>query len=81
MSKTDLEYMLHTLIERGGSDLILTVGAAPHVKIDGVLHPFEDAPLTQERVAAPAAAAMTPAQQAEYESRHEMNLALESEAS
>jgi len=79
MDKSDLEYMLQTLIQRGGSDLLLTVGAAPHVKIDGVLHPFEEQPLSAERAATLAASVMTPAQRTEYESRHEMNLALEVE--
>jgi twitching motility protein PilU len=74
---TDLARLLHAMIEHGGSDLLLTVGTPPHLKIDGVLHAFRGAALTQPQVAALAAATMTPAQQEEYAQTHEMNLALE----
>jgi twitching motility protein PilU len=73
----DLERLLETVVERGASDLLLTVGAPATLKIEGSLRPLDDKVLTQEQVAALAAAAMTPEQQKEYQSRHEMNLALE----
>ena len=73
----DLERLLDTVVERGASDLLLTVGAPATLKIEGSLRPLDDKVLTQEQVAALAAAAMTPEQQKEYQSRHEMNLALE----
>jgi twitching motility protein PilU len=74
---TDLARLLHAMIEHGGSDLLLTAGTPPHLKIDGVLHAFRGGPLSQAQVAALAAATMTPAQQREYAETHEMNLALE----
>lgn len=61
----------------GGSDLLLSAGTPPHLKIDGVLHAFGDGPLTSAQVAELAAAAMTAEQQREYAETHEMNLALE----
>jgi twitching motility protein PilU len=74
---TDLARLLHAMVEHQGSDLLLSVGTPPHLKIDGVLHAFRGGPLTQEQVAMLAAATMTPAQQREYAHSHEMNLALE----
>jgi twitching motility protein PilU len=74
---TDLTRLLHAMIEHRGSDLLLSVGTPPHLKVDGVLRAFHGEPLTQAQVAALAAAAMTPAQQREYAQTHEMNLALE----
>jgi twitching motility protein PilU len=76
-----LERLLAAMVQHGGSDLLLSVGAPAYVKIDGVLRPMRGDALTQEQVAALAAAAMTPEQRREYASKHEMNLALESGAS
>jgi twitching motility protein PilU len=73
----DLSRLLHAMVAHRGSDLLLSVGAPPHLKIDGVLHAASGAPLAQAQVAALAAAAMTEAQQREYAETHEMNLALE----
>jgi twitching motility protein PilU len=72
-----LARLLHSMIEHGGSDLLLSAGTPAHLKIDGVLHAFKGEALTQEQVSALAAATMTPEQQAEYAQTHEMNLALE----
>jgi twitching motility protein PilU len=73
----DLARLLRAMVEHRGSDLLLSVGAPPHLKIDGVLHAFRGGPLTQAQVATLAAATMTPDQQREYAQAHEMNLALE----
>jgi twitching motility protein PilU len=76
----ELERLLKALIEHRGSDLLLSAGAPPSIKVDGVLRPLEPLQLTPERVAELAAAAMTPAQKNQYESTHEMNLALEADS-
>ena len=75
--KDELDRLLNTMIAHGASDLLLTVGTPPHMKVDGVLRVFKGDPLTQEQVAGLAAATMTPEQQREYAACHEMNLALE----
>ena len=72
-----LERLLLDMVAQHGSDLLLSVGAPPYVKVDGVLRPLREDILTEEEVAALADAAMTPEQRAEYAARHEMNLALE----
>ena len=40
----DIDHALRTLVERGGSDLHLKVGAPPMTRIDGLLVPIEDHP-------------------------------------
>ena len=41
---------LEEVIERSGSDLLLVAGAAPSVRIDGVVTPFNEAPLGSEEI-------------------------------
>lgn len=41
-----IEGLLEKVATAGGSDLILTVGAPPQIKVLGVLHPVGDKPLT-----------------------------------
>ena len=41
----DLAHLLHHLAERRGSDLIVKVGSAPHVRVDGHLQPTDLEPI------------------------------------
>ncbi|HEU5150736.1 MAG TPA: PilT/PilU family type 4a pilus ATPase [Iamia sp.] len=41
----DLAHLLHHLAERRGSDLIVKVGSAPHVRVDGHLQPTDMPPM------------------------------------
>ncbi len=43
----DLDRLLTNMLERGGSDLHLSVGAPPKTRIDGVIHPLNDQPVQQ----------------------------------
>lgn len=45
-----LDPLLKTLVQHGGSDLLLTVGTPPRLRIDGVLCVFRAEPLTQTEV-------------------------------
>jgi twitching motility protein PilU len=72
-----LTRLLNDMAERRASDLLLSVGAPAQLKVDGVLHHAGSVPLTQEEVAALAAATMTPAQQQEFAQALEMNLAID----
>ncbi|GIW71373.1 MAG: twitching motility protein PilT [Planctomycetota bacterium] len=47
-----IEKLLELVLERGASDLHLTVGAPPVLRIDGRLRPVQTAPLTAEDTAA-----------------------------
>lgn len=42
----DLAHLLHHLAERRGSDLIVKVGSAPHLRVDGHLQPTDLAPMS-----------------------------------
>jgi twitching motility protein PilU len=73
----DLARLLRAMIEHRGSDLLLSAGTPPHLKVDGVLRAFGGGPMSPEQVAMLAAATMTAAQRREYAGTHEMNLALD----
>ncbi|MER5867078.1 type IV pilus twitching motility protein PilT [Kitasatospora sp. NPDC002040] len=45
-----IDHLLGELWARGGSDLLLTAGAAPFLRVDGALRPVEGAPLTEPEV-------------------------------
>ncbi|MFJ8013466.1 type IV pilus twitching motility protein PilT [Streptomyces sp. NPDC096339] len=45
-----IDHLLGELWERGGSDLLLTVGSAPFLRVDGALRPVEGAALTESEV-------------------------------
>ena len=38
--------LLHKLVQKGGSDLFITVGAAPSMKIDGKMTPLSNQSLS-----------------------------------
>lgn len=40
--------LLALAVERGASDLVITVGLPPMLKIDGEFHPTEHEPLTPQ---------------------------------
>ncbi|WP_424216200.1 type IV pilus twitching motility protein PilT (plasmid) [Streptomyces sp. BI20] len=49
-SAATIDHLLDQLWERGGSDLLLTSGSAPFLRVDGALLPVEGAPLTEAEV-------------------------------
>ena len=49
-SSVRLEGWLHTLKERGGSDLLLVGGAPPSLRVDGAITPLPSAPLSAEEI-------------------------------
>lgn len=49
-SSAIIDHLLGELSERGGSDLLLTAGSAPFLRVDGVLRPVEGAALTEPEV-------------------------------
>ncbi|MFF3648339.1 type IV pilus twitching motility protein PilT [Streptomyces sp. NPDC002181] len=42
-----IDHLLDELLKRGGSDLLLTTGSAPFLRVDGALRPVEGASLTE----------------------------------
>jgi twitching motility protein PilT len=45
-----LDAWLQTLVERGGSDLLLVAGAPPSLRVDGAITPLPGAPLSGEEI-------------------------------
>ncbi|WPJ97623.1 PilT/PilU family type 4a pilus ATPase [Coraliomargarita algicola] len=48
----DLDTLLTDMLERGGSDLHLSVGAPPKTRIDGIIHPLNDQPIQANEIEA-----------------------------
>src|SRR5690554_2607525 len=68
--------MLKQMVALRASDVHLQAGAAPHMRVDGSLVPFEAAPkLTPQQTEQIALAMMTEAQRQLFLHRHEMDFA------
>lgn len=72
----DVFPLLQLLYDKGGSDLFLSVGAPPHIKVEGRSVPVGDQPLKSGEVQLMAYQLMTQKQVAEFERELEMNLAV-----
>lgn len=68
-----LEPYLRAMVARGGSDLLLTTGAAVSMKCEGRLEPLDARILQPGTVRHIAYELISPAQQAEFEQRKELN--------
>ena len=68
--------LLRTLIARKGSDLFITAGFAPAMKIDSKMTPVSQQALTAQHTAMLARAIMNDKQAAEFEARKECNFAI-----
>jgi twitching motility protein PilT len=67
---------ISSLVQRNGSDLLLKVGRAPTVRLNGVLTPLEMAPLKPEDLKVLAEQIMTPRQVKEFAERKEADFAI-----
>jgi twitching motility protein PilU len=72
----DLGRYLKAIVDAGGSDLFLTVGAPPSGKVAGVVRPLTLPPLLPESVRALTQLIMTEPQLREFEARLECDLAI-----
>ncbi len=72
----DIHALLRVLAEREGSDLFLTVGAPPHVKVDGHSLPLDLPPLSPPALRRMADDLMNEAQRAEFARDWELDLAV-----
>jgi twitching motility protein PilU len=70
----DIHALLKLMVDKGASDLFLSCGAAPHIKIDGVTHPINVAVLRPADVKQMAYSIMTDRQRAAFEETMESNL-------
>lgn len=72
----ELNAYLHLMVQKSASDLFLSPGAKPSIKIDGETRHLGDARLSPEQVHAMAFSVMNERQQREFEATLEMNLAI-----
>jgi len=71
---TDIHALLKLMADESASDLFLTVGAPPHVKIDGITRPVNVPSLKPGEVKSLAYSVMTERQSSQFESTLECNL-------
>ena len=69
-----IEQLLAKVSSSGGSDLILTVGAPPQIKVLGVLHPVGDQSMTPEETEAIALSILNDVQRDELKTRRSVDL-------
>jgi len=72
----DIRQLLKVMVERDASDLYLTADLPPNYRIQGMVQPVGDAPLTNDHLEALSLAIMREKQRREFEDAMEMNLAL-----
>jgi twitching motility protein PilU len=73
---TDIHSLLKLMVDKSASDLFLTCGTPPHLKIEGVTHPVKSPPLKPGEVKMMAHSIMTDHQTAAFEESMESNLSL-----
>jgi twitching motility protein PilU len=69
-------YLLRALIAKKGSDLVITAGFPPAMKIDSKMTPVSQTPLTAQHTAMLVRAIMNDKQAAEFEAKKECNFAI-----
>lgn len=72
----DFEDLLRLMVEKGASDLFVTAGVPPSMKVNGKLVPISNAPLTPEKTRETVLAIMTEGQRKEFFKTRESNFAL-----
>jgi len=73
---TFMHDLLQNLLQKGGSDLFITVGAPPSMKVDGKMTPITNQPLTASHAQVLVRAIMNDRQIREYEESQECNFAI-----
>lgn len=68
--------LMHNMLQKGGSDLFITVGAPPSMKVDGKLVPITNQPLTASHAQVIVRSIMNDKQVREYEETQECNFAI-----
>jgi twitching motility protein PilU len=72
----DVSSLLKLMDQKKASDLFITAGLPPSIKVDGRLVAVTPTPLTPQDTAEIVASMMTPAQRDEFEATHECNFAI-----
>lgn len=72
----DFTQLLKVMVERDASDLFVTAGAQPSIKVDGTLKPLTRDALTPRQARALTYSTMNDYQQSQFEAHHECNYAI-----
>ncbi|MCZ6464738.1 MAG: type IV pilus twitching motility protein PilT [Proteobacteria bacterium] len=70
----NMHQLLKAMIEKGASDLHLTTGSPPQLRIDGKLHPLKMPPLSPQETKQLCYSVLTDAQKHRYEETNELDL-------
>jgi len=76
MSTIDFTSFLKLMAHQKASDLFITAGMAPSMKVNGKIAPITQTPLTAQQSRDMVLNVMTPAQREEFEKTHECNFAI-----
>ncbi|MFV2003991.1 MAG: PilT/PilU family type 4a pilus ATPase [Gammaproteobacteria bacterium] len=68
--------LLRTMVQKGGSDLFVTAGAVPSIKVDGEMKPLSNQSLSPQHTQVLVNAIMNDKQRAEFEETQECNFAI-----
>ncbi len=72
----DLDKLLRLMVDKSASDLFLTAGMPPSMKVHGRIHAVTKTPLSPEQTKDVIYGMMTPKQIEEFEENHELNFAV-----
>jgi twitching motility protein PilU len=76
MSGLDFNSFLKLMVHKKGSDLFITAGVPPSMKVHGRISPITQNPLTPQQARDLVLSVMAPAQREEFEKTHECNFAI-----
>ena len=68
--------LLRTMVSKDGSDLFITAGAVPSIKVDGLMTPLSNQSLSPQHTMVLVSAIMNDKQRAEFEKTQECNFAI-----
>jgi len=74
--KMEFEKLLRLMVEKGGSDLFITAGVAPSMKVNGKVWPVTKTALTPDMTRELVYGAMSDKQRTEFDESHECNFAI-----
>ena len=72
----ELESMLRTMVDNKASDLFITAGIPPSIKVDGALKPITQEALSPEKARETVLGSMNESQRKEFMQQHECNFAI-----
>jgi twitching motility protein PilU len=72
----DFNSLLKLMVHKGGSDLFITAGMPPSMKVNGRIKPVSQSTLTPEQAREVVLSVMTSEQRKEFERSHECNFAI-----